>query len=38
MRRERTRDGFILHVTGRDANTALINEIFDELERHFLPD
>jgi len=38
MRRERTRDGFILHVTGRQANTELINEIFDELERHFLPD
>ena len=38
MRRERTRDGFILHVTGHEANTALINEIFEELERHFLPE
>lgn len=33
LRRERTRTGFVLHVTGRDATTALVNEIFDEVER-----
>jgi hypothetical protein len=36
--RERTRDGFVLHVTGRDATTPLVNEIFDEVERHFRPE
>lgn len=38
IRRERTRSGFVLHVTGRDATTPLVNEIFDEVERQFLPE
>jgi ParB family chromosome partitioning protein len=37
IRRERTRDGFILHVTGREANTMLINQVFDEVERWLSP-
>jgi ParB family chromosome partitioning protein len=37
VRRERTRDGFVLHVTGRDANTMLINSVFDEVERWLSP-
>jgi ParB family chromosome partitioning protein len=37
IRRERTQSGFVLHVTGRDASTPLINQVFDEVERWLSP-
>jgi ParB family chromosome partitioning protein len=37
IRRELTRDGWCLHFTGRDARGALIDDIFDEIERMFSP-
>jgi hypothetical protein len=37
IRRERTPDGFILHVTGREASTMIINQVFDEVERWLSP-
>jgi ParB family chromosome partitioning protein len=38
VRRERTKDGFVLHVAGLDATTPLVNEIFEEVERQFRPE
>ncbi|MDF0603780.1 ParB/RepB/Spo0J family partition protein [Psychromarinibacter sp. C21-152] len=35
IRRERTRRGFVLHVTGQGATDALVTEILDEVERLF---
>jgi ParB family chromosome partitioning protein len=37
VRRERTQTGFVLHVTGGDATTPLINQVFDEVERWLSP-
>ena len=37
IRREMTRDGWCLHITGRDAKGALIDEVIDEIERIFTP-
>lgn len=37
LRRERTREGWLLHVTGRDASGLLMNTIFDEIERMLEP-
>ncbi len=36
-RRERTPDGFILDVMGREASTMIINQVFDEIERWLSP-
>lgn len=33
LRRERTRDGWSLQITGRDATADLIDRVFDEIER-----
>jgi ParB family transcriptional regulator, chromosome partitioning protein len=37
IRRERTPHGFVLHVTGREATTRVINQVFDEIERWLSP-
>ena len=37
IRREMTRDGWCLHFTGREATCALLDEVFDEIERVFGP-
>ena len=33
----RTPHGFILHLTAREANTMIINQVFDEIERWLSP-
>lgn len=35
IRRERTRDGWCLHFTGREAKSGLMDDIMDEVERLF---
>ncbi|WP_172300030.1 ParB/RepB/Spo0J family partition protein [Pseudoruegeria sp. HB172150] len=35
IRRERTRAGYLLHVTGRGANDALVTDVLEEVERLF---
>jgi ParB family chromosome partitioning protein len=35
IRRERTRDGWCLHFTGREAKGGLMEDIMDEVERLF---
>jgi ParB family chromosome partitioning protein len=37
FRRERTRDGWCLHVTGSDATNPLMDTLFDEIEAIFRP-
>jgi ParB family chromosome partitioning protein len=37
MRREQTRDGWCLHLTGSLATSDFCDEIFDEIERRFAP-
>jgi ParB family chromosome partitioning protein len=37
IRRERTRDGWSLHVTGREATGPLIDLVLDEIERMYAP-
>lgn len=37
IRRERTQDGWCLHFTGRDADGAPIDKVFDEIEFLFSP-
>ena len=37
FRREQTRDGYTLHLTGRLATSDMIDDIFDEIERQFSP-
>lgn len=37
VRRERTADGWCLHFTGRDAQSGLIDDIFDRIEAIFKP-
>ena len=37
LRRERTRAGWCLHVTGPDARTGVVTDILDEVERLFTP-
>ena len=37
IRREQTRDGYSLHVTGRQATSDLCDRIFDKIERMFAP-
>lgn len=37
IRREKTRDGFVLHITGREARDALVDEVLAEIERMFGP-
>ena len=37
IRRERTRRGYTLHVTGPGANDTLVTEILDSIERQFAP-
>jgi ParB family chromosome partitioning protein len=37
VRRERTRDGYCLHFTGREATSPLMDTVMDEVERVFLP-
>lgn len=37
IRRERTRNGYALHFTGRDADSMLIDTVFDEIDRMFSP-
>ena len=37
IRREMTRDGWTLHVTGREATSGLLDTVFDEIERLFGP-
>jgi ParB family chromosome partitioning protein len=36
-RRERTRDGYCLHFTGREATSPLMDTVMDEIERIFVP-
>ena len=38
LRREKTATGYLLHITGRRATSALTAEIIDEIERVFLPE
>ncbi len=35
IRRERTSDGYCLHFTGREARSALMDDILDEIEWKF---
>ena len=35
LRRERTRNGYVLHITGRQATDAVVGEIIEEIERMF---
>lgn len=35
VRRERTKAGYVLHITGRRANDAVVGEVMDEIERWF---
>jgi ParB family chromosome partitioning protein len=37
IRRERTREGWCLHITGREAKGGLIDDILDEVERLYGP-
>ena len=37
IRREQTRDGYSLHFTGRDADSGLLDTVFDEIDRLFAP-
>ncbi len=37
IRREQTRDGYSLHFTGRDADSGLLDTVFDEIDRLFGP-
>jgi ParB family transcriptional regulator, chromosome partitioning protein len=37
IRRQRTRDGWCLHFTGRQATGPMIDDIFDEIDRMFAP-
>ena len=37
IRRELTREGWCLHFTGREASSALMDRVFDELDRIFTP-
>jgi ParB family chromosome partitioning protein len=37
IRRERTRDGWSLHFTGREATGAMIDLVLDEIERMYAP-
>ena len=37
LRREQTRDGYTLHLTGSLATSDMIDDIFDEIERQFAP-
>jgi len=37
IRRERTRDGWCLHFTGREAKGGLIDDVLDEVERLYGP-
>ena len=38
VRRERTRDGWSLHFTGREATGALMDLVLDDIERAYSPD
>jgi ParB family chromosome partitioning protein len=35
IRRERTREGYTLHFSGRDATCMMLDDVFDEIERLF---
>jgi ParB family chromosome partitioning protein len=37
IRRERTRDGYVLRCSGREATSALMDEVFDRIEQIFTP-
>jgi ParB family transcriptional regulator, chromosome partitioning protein len=37
IRREKTRNGYILHITGRQANDMLVTEVLEEIERWMGP-
>ncbi len=37
IRREMTRHGWALHFTGREATSAMLDAVFDEIERMFGP-
>ena len=37
IRRERTRDGWSLHFTGREATGAMMDLVLDEIERMYSP-
>lgn len=37
IRRERTRDGWCLHITGRDAAELLVNTVLEDIERALSP-
>lgn len=37
IRREKGRDGWLLHFTGREATSALMDVVLDEIERMFAP-
>ncbi len=37
IRREQTLDGYSLHFTGRDADSGLLDTVFDEIDRLFGP-
>jgi hypothetical protein len=37
IRRERTRDGWCLHFTGREATGPLLDLVLDEIERMYAP-
>ncbi len=37
IRRERTRHGFLLHITGRGATDVVITEVLDQIELMFSP-
>jgi ParB family chromosome partitioning protein len=38
IRREQTRDGYVLHFTGGDADSDMLDAVFDEIERIFTPE
>ena len=37
MRRERTRDGYCLHITGRGATDVVVGEVIEQIELMFSP-
>lgn len=37
IRRERTRDGYVLRCSGREATSTLLDEIFERIEQYYTP-
>jgi hypothetical protein len=37
VRRQIAKDGYVLHFTGKEATSSLLDEVLDEIQRWFLP-